>query len=155
MTGQIDARLKQLGIVLPAAPAAAGGYVPWLRTGNLVFIAGQGPVVDGQMRYTGQVGRDLDVAGGQDAARIVALNVLAQVRAALDGDLDRVRRCVRLAGHVASAEGFYQQPEVLNAASDLMVAVFGEAGRHTRLAVGANALPRNMTVEIEAVFEVT
>ncbi len=154
MTGKIDARLKQLGLTLPVAPGAAGSYVPWVRTGNLVFIAGQGPVVDGQMRHPGVVGRDLDVATGQAAARIVILNVIAQVRAALGGDLDRVRRCVRLGGYVACVAGFTQQPEVLNGASDLMMEIFGEAGKHARVAIGCNALPRNMSVEIEAVFEV-
>lgn len=154
MTGRIETHLRQLGIVIPAAPGTAGNYVPWVRTGNLVYVAGQGPVVDGQIRFSGKLGRDLDVAAGREAARTVALNIVAQVRAACSGDLDRVRRCVRLGGYVAGTDDFTQQAEVMNGASDLMVEIFGEAGKHTRLAVGCNALPRGMAVEIDAVFEV-
>ena len=129
-------------------------YVPYVVTGKLVFISGQIPLRDGKIISVGTLGRDLDVAAGQAAARLCALNVLAQLKAACGGELDRVERCVRLSGFVNSAPDFGQQPQVLNGASDLMVEVFGEAGRHARIAVGAGTLPGGASVEVEAVFEI-
>jgi len=154
MAGRIDARLKELGIELPQTAAPVANYVPWVRTGNLVFTSGQVTIGPKGLDYVGQVGKEFDVETGKKAARLCALNVVAQVRAALDGDLDRVKRCVKVTGFVNAAPGFGQHPEVMNGASDLFVEVFGDAGRHARAAVGAASLPRNVAVEVEAVFEV-
>ena len=155
MAGKIDAHLKSLGISLPPAPAPVANYVPWVKTGSLVFVSGQLPVVDGKVTCTGKAGAEVAAAAAAAAARICALNLIAQVRAACDGDLDRVKRVVKLTGFVAGDANFTEQPAVINGASDVMVEVFGDAGRHARAAVGAPALPRNATVEVEAVFEVT
>jgi enamine deaminase RidA (YjgF/YER057c/UK114 family) len=154
VSGKIEARLKQIGLVVPPAPAAAANYVPWTRSGNLVFIAGQGPVVDGKVLFVGKVGREFDVASGQQAARLVAVNLLAQAKAACEGDLDRIVRWVRLGAFVNCIDDFTQQPEVVNGASDLLVEIFGDAGRHARFAVGVNALPRGFAVEIDATLEI-
>lgn len=155
MPGKIDARLAQLKISLPESVPPAANYVPWVLTGNLIFVAGQIPVqADGRDLNSGKLGGGVSIEQGQQAARLCGLNILSQVRAALNGDLDRVVRCVRLTGFVNSAPDFTDQPKVMNAASDLMVDVFGEAGRHSRAAVGAAALPRNVSVEVDAIFEV-
>lgn len=154
MAGKIDARLKELGIDLPDAIPPAANYVPWVQTGNLVFIAGQVPVKDGKDQHTGKLGAEISLEQGQDAARLCAINIISQVRNALAGDLDRVVRCVRLTGFVNCTPDFGQQPLVVNGASDLMVAVFGDAGRHSRAAVGSVSLPRNVAVEVDAIFEV-
>lgn len=148
----IDARLAELNITLPAAPAPAANYVPYVQSGNMLFVSGQisaGP--DGLIK--GRVGDDVDVAAGADAARASGLALLAQARAAL-GSLDRVARVVKLTGFVNSTPDFTDQPEVINGCSDLMVEVFGDRGRHARAAVSAAALPRGVAVEIEAIFEV-
>jgi enamine deaminase RidA (YjgF/YER057c/UK114 family) len=154
MAGTIDARLAQLGITLPSAAAPAANYVPAVRSGNLLFVAGQVPVLDGKDQVVGKLGGGVTLEQGQHAARVCALNVIAQVRAALGGDLDRVVRCVRLGGFVNSTPEFADQPKVVNGASDLMVEVFGDAGRHARAAVGCASLPRNVAVEVDAIFEV-
>ncbi len=154
MAGTVEARLKAKGIDLPAAPAPAANYVPFVRSGVLLFISGQVPVEGGRLPYVGVVGKDISLEQGQAAARLCAINILAQVKAALDGDLDRVKRCVRLGGFVRSSADFTEQPEVVNGASNLMVEAFGEAGKHARAAVGTNALPRGVAVEVDAVFEV-
>ncbi|GAB4386176.1 RidA family protein [Albidovulum sp.] len=153
MAGKIDARLTELGIALPDAPAPAANYVPFVRAGDLVFISGQissGP--DGLI--TGRLGDSLDVAAGAAAARRCGLAILAQLRAACGGDLDRVVRIVKLTGFVNSTPDFTDQPKVVNGCSDLMVEIFGEAGRHARAAVSAPALPLGVAVEIEAVAEI-
>ncbi len=153
MTGKIDARLAELGITLPDAPAPAANYVPQVRTGDLVFISGQisqGP--DGLIK--GRLGADMDAAQGAAAARRCGLSILAQLRAALGGDLDRVVRAVKLTGFVNSTADFTDQPKVINGCSDLMVEVFGDAGRHSRSAVSAPSLPFGVAVEIEAIFQV-
>jgi len=155
MSGETDARLKQLGIELPGSVPPAANYVPWVRTGALVFVAGQIPVQDGRDLHSGKLGAGVSIEQGRQAARLCAINILSQVKAALDGDLDRVQRCVRLTGYVNSSPEFGDQPQVINAASDLMVEVFGEAGRHARAAVGCASLPRNVCVEIDAIFEVS
>lgn len=154
MSGNIEQRLKELGVDLPEAAAPAANYVPFVVTGNLVFVSGQIPMREGKLVYTGKVGADLSLEDGQQAARLVGLNIIAQVKAACNGDLDRVRRCVKLGGFVNCASDFHQHPQVINGASDLMVEVFGDAGRHARFALGANALPFNVAVEIDAVFEI-
>lgn len=148
-----EQRLKDLGITLPEPAKAVANYVPYVRTGNLLSISGQiSASSDGLV--TGLVGRDLDTEAGAAAARLCGINLIAQMKAACDGDLTRVRRIVKLGGFVASAEGFDQQPKVVNGASDLMVAVFGEAGRHSRSAVGVNALPLGVAVEVDALVEI-
>ena len=154
MAGHIEARLTELGIELPTAAAPVANYVPYVITGNLVFVSGQVPLAGGELQLPGRVGEDVSAEDGQNAARICALNLLAQVKAALDGDLDRVARVVRLGGFVNSAAGFTGQPQVINAASDLMVEVFGDKGRHARAAVGCPALPLGAAVEIDGIFEI-
>jgi enamine deaminase RidA (YjgF/YER057c/UK114 family) len=147
-----EARLKQLGIALPTVPAPVANYVRSVRVGNLLFLAGHGPQKDGKMAYVGKVGRDLSVEEGQQAARVVGLNLLASTREAL-GSLDRVKRVVKVLGMVNSADGFGDQPKVINGFSDLMVEVFGDAGRHARSAVGMAELPFGIPVEIEMIVE--
>ncbi len=155
MAGQIDATLEKLGIILPEAAAPAANYIPYTVSGNLVYVSGQVPFVDGQITYQGKVGQDFTVEEAADCARVCALNILAQVKAACGGDLDRVVQCVKLGGFVNCVDGFGQQPTVINGASDLMVEVFGDKGRHARFAVGTNALPLNVAVEIDAIFEIS
>jgi enamine deaminase RidA (YjgF/YER057c/UK114 family) len=154
MPGKFDARLQELGIELPQASAPAANYVPFVRAGNLLFMAGQVTVWNGERRFVGKLGREFGVDEGQQAARLCALNLIAQLRRALDGDLDRLVRVVRVGGFVNSTADFLQQPQVVNGASDLFVEVFGEAGKHARTAVGTNVLPFDLAVEVEAVFEV-
>lgn len=153
MTGKIDARLAQLGITLPEPPAPVASYVPYVVSGKLVFISGQVTIADGGLKYVGIVGKELTLEDGKAAARLCAINVLAQLKAAAGGDLDKVNRCVKLGVFVNAVPGFAQHPEVANGASDLLVEVFGDAGRHARAAVGAGSLPRNVATEVEAVFE--
>jgi enamine deaminase RidA (YjgF/YER057c/UK114 family) len=154
MANKVDARLSELGITIPDAPAPAANYVPFTTSGNLVFVAGQVPFVDGKLTKTGRVGEDASVEDGYEQARICAINLIAQVKVACGGDLDRVRRVVKLGGFVASASDFTGQPAVVNGASDLMVDVFGDAGKHARFAVGANVLPLGCVVEIDGIFEI-
>lgn len=153
MSAAIEAKLAELGIVLPQAAAPAANYVPYALSGNLLFTAGQLPLKDGKLVATGLLGRDLDTAAGRDAAWNCAINVLAQAKAAL-GDLGRIRRVVKITVFVASAPDFTEQHLVANGASDLLVAVLGDAGRHARSAVGNAALPLNAPVEVEAILEV-
>jgi enamine deaminase RidA (YjgF/YER057c/UK114 family) len=154
MAGQIEARLAELGIELPQAAAPAANYVPYVVSGNLVFVSGQVTVWNGEFHYQGKVGQDLGVEDGQAAARLCALNIVAQVKAACGGDLDRVVRIVRLGGFVNSTPDFTDQPKVINGASDLMAEVFGDKGKHARAAVSAAALPLGVAVEVEAVVEI-
>lgn len=153
MGDSIEERLAGLGVVLPQAAAPAANYVPFVRSGDLLFTSGQLPMKDGKLAATGLLGRDLDTAAGREAARLCAVNVLAQAKAAL-GDLELVRRLVKITVFVASAPGFTEQHLVANGASDLFVAALGEAGRHARSAVGTASLPLDAPVEIEAIFEV-
>ncbi|MGH6719289.1 MAG: RidA family protein [Alphaproteobacteria bacterium] len=152
MAGRIESRLAELGVVLPKAAAPVANYVPWVITGRLVFIAGQVTLVDGKPQYVGQLGREFGVEDGARAARLCAINILAQVKAAA-GDLDRVARCVKLTGFVNATPDFRDHPKVVNGASDLMVEVFGDSGRHARAAVGVAGLPLGVAVEVDAVFE--
>ena len=154
MAGKIDARLKQLGITLPVASIPVANYIPFVKTGNLIFVAGQVPLLNGAVHYTGIVGLDLSLDVAINAARLCALNLLAQAKAACDGDLDRITRVVKLTGFVAANAHFTDHPKVINGASDLMVEVFGDLGRHARVAVGAPSLPRGAPVEVDAIFEV-
>jgi enamine deaminase RidA (YjgF/YER057c/UK114 family) len=154
MAGRIEARLRELKIELPEAGAPLANYVPCVRSGDLLFVSGQICQWNGERRFVGKLGREFKLEEGQQAARLCGLNILAQVRRALDGDLDRVVRCVRLGGFVNSMPDFTQQPQVVNGCSDLMVEVLGDAGRHARAAVGVNVLPADVAVEVEAVFEV-
>lgn len=154
MAGRIEARLEELGIELPKASAPAANYVPYVISGNLVFIAGQITFWNGEIKFIGKVGRDFSTDEGKQAARLCGLNLIAQLKNACDGDLDRVRRCVKLGVFVNCVDGFAEQPEVANGASDLMVDVFDESGRHARFAVGANALPRNVATEADGIFEI-
>ncbi|MEH6475725.1 MAG: RidA family protein [Sneathiella sp.] len=155
MAGTIDARLAELGITIPEAAAPAANYVPYTISGNQVFVSGQVPFVDGKLQYIGKVGVDFTTEDAAKCARICALNILAQVKAACGGDLDRVVRCVKLGGFVNCVDGFGEQPKVINGASDLMVEVLADKGRHARFAVGTNALPMNVAVEIDAIFEIS
>lgn len=150
----IEARLAELGLSVPAAPLPAANYIPWVRTGSLVYVAGQVPMRDGEFRWVGKLGRDYTVEQGQEAAREVALNVLSQLKTALDGDLSRVVRAIKLNGFVNCTPDFIHQPHVINGASGLMIEVFGDAGRHARSAVGVAQLPFGVAVEIDGVFEV-
>jgi enamine deaminase RidA (YjgF/YER057c/UK114 family) len=150
----VDDKLSQLGINLPTPVAPVANYVPFVRTGNLVSVSGQIPMQDGKLAFEGKVGEAVSVEDACAAARLCALNIIAQLKAACDGDLNRVKRIVKLGGFVNCTDGFGGQPQVINAASDLMVEVFGEAGRHSRSAVGTNALPLNVPVEIDALVEV-
>jgi enamine deaminase RidA (YjgF/YER057c/UK114 family) len=152
MSGRIDARLKELGIVLPKAAAPAANYVPFVVTGNLVFVSGQLPFENGELKHKGIVGASVSIEDAVKAARLCALNLIAQLQAAV-GDLDHVARVVKLNGFVASAATFTEQPKVVNGASDLMVEVFGDLGKHARAAVGVASLPLGVAVEVDGVFE--
>lgn len=159
MASMIGKRLAQMGLALPDAPAPAGSYAPWKRSGDLIFISGQLPPLkaDGvrPARFAGRLGEGVVVADGQDAARLAALAVLSQLREACTGDLDRVGGCVRIGGFVACTPDFTQHPQVVNGASDLIAEALGEDGTHARAAVGVQSLPMGACVEIEAVFEVS
>ncbi len=152
--GKIDNRLAELGIVLPSPAKPVANYVGWVRTGNLVFTSGQVTLADGKLQYIGKVGAEISIEDAQKAARLCAINVLAQLREACGGDLDRVKRIVKLVGFVNGVPAFSDHPKVINGASDLMVDVFGEAGKHARSAVGSGSLPLGVSVEVEAVAEI-
>ena len=153
MSGRIDARLKELGLELPAPSTPGANYVPFVRSGMLVFVTGQLSQWNGERRFVGKLGHEWTVDEGRQAARLCALNLIAHLKTAAGGDLDRVRRCVRLAGYVNSTPDFLAQSQVMNGASDVFVDVFGDAGRHARMAVGVAALPYDVAVEVEGVFE--
>jgi enamine deaminase RidA (YjgF/YER057c/UK114 family) len=154
MSGRVDTRLKELSITLPKAAPPVASYVPFVITGNLVYISGQVTMGPSGLEYVGQLGKEFSVEEGQAAARLCALNVIAQLQQACAGDLDRVRRCIKVTGFVNAVPGFAQHPEVINGASDTIVQVFGDIGKHARAAVGAGSLPRNVAVEVEAIFEI-
>jgi len=154
MAGVVEKRLKELGIALPQAASPVANYVPFVVAGNLVFVSGQVTLVDGKPQYVGQLGRDFAVEDGAKAARICALNVLAQLKAACGGDLDKVQRCVRLTGFVNATADFKDHPKVVNGASDLMVEVLGDKGRHSRAAVGVASLPLGVAVEVDGIFQI-
>ncbi len=155
MTGKIESRLKELGIELPKPTKPVANYVPFVVTGNIAFVSGQVPVGPKGLEFMGRVGDAVTAEEAQAAARLCALNLVAQVKEACGGDLDRVVRCVRLGGFVNSTNEFTGQPGVINGASDLMVEIFGDAGRHARTAVGVNVLPLGCSVEVDGVFEIS
>jgi enamine deaminase RidA (YjgF/YER057c/UK114 family) len=148
----VEQRLRELGLELPPVARAVGNYLPYVRAGNLV-ISVQGPLWGDELRFQGRLGRDFTLEQGQAAARLVMLNLLVQLRDACDGDLDRVRRCVRLGGFVNTTAEFNQQTLVMNGASDLIIAILGERGRHARFVVGCSNLPFDLAVEIEGIYE--
>ena len=150
----VEPRLKELNITLPAPPAPVASYVPYVVSGKNLFISGQVTLTPEGLKYLGAVGKELSIEDGKAAARLCALNAVAQAKAACGGDLERIKRVVKLTVFVNSAAGFAQQPEVANGASDLFVEIFGEAGKHARSAVGAVSLPRNVATEVEAIFEI-
>jgi enamine deaminase RidA (YjgF/YER057c/UK114 family) len=154
MTQRIEARLKELGIELPEAMAPMANYIPATRSGAILFISGQICQWNGERRFIGKLGRDFAVEQGREAARLCGLNLLAQVKRALDGDLDRVTRVLKLTGFVNAVPEFGEQPQVVNGASDLMVEVLGDAGRHARSAIGVGSLPAGVAIEVEGIFEV-
>lgn len=147
-----EQQLETLGVVLPPPPKPLASYVPWVRTGSLLFVSGQLPMTGGAILHPGRVGEGVTPEQAADCARVAAVNALAVAREAL-GSLDRVRRVVRLAGHVAAPSSFTEHPRVVNGASDFLLQVFGERGRHARVAVGAPSLPANACVELEILFE--
>ncbi len=149
----VEARLRELGFELPPPPPAAGNYVGAVRVGQLVFVSGHGPVEDGELIYRGKLGQDMNIDTGRKAAELVILNALASLKAEI-GNLDRVRRIVKLLGMVNSTPDFVEQPTVIDGASNLLTTVFGEKGRHARAAVGFVSLPYGIAVEIEMVVEV-
>lgn len=154
LRGDAAARIAALGLDLPPVPRPRGAFLPWSRCGSLIYLAGQICEWDGELRFAGPVGELHDIATGQRAAELCALNLLASLTEALDGELDRVVRCHRLGGFVYATPGFPDVPKVVNGASDLMFAVFGERGRHARTAVGVASLPAGATVEVDGIFEV-
>lgn len=153
MTGQIDARLNELGVDIPDAPTPAANYVPSVRTGNLVFVSGQVPLTP-QGMIKGKLGDDFSVEDGQRAAKVCAINLIAQMKAACGGDLDKVARVVKLTGFVNSTQDFPDHPAVINGCSDFIVEVFGDKGRHSRSAIGVANLPFGVAVEVEGIFEI-
>ncbi len=155
MAGRIEERLTELGISLPRAAPAFATYLPWKIGGNTVYISGQGPLIDAKVveEFCGRVDSELTIEQGQAAARLTALNVIAQLKDACGGDLDRVASCLLLSGFVNCDPGFTQTPRVINGGSDVIVEIFGDAGRHARYAVGSPGLPENISVEIAATFE--
>jgi enamine deaminase RidA (YjgF/YER057c/UK114 family) len=147
-----EQKLTQLGLELPAPPKPVANYVPVVRTGDLLFLSGVLPSRDGQLIMTGKLGQNLSIDQGMEAARVAVLNGLSIIRQEA-GSLDHVKRIVKMVGHIASAPGFTDQPQVLNGASDLLVSLFGDAGRHARVAIGAAELPRQAPIEIELIVE--
>ncbi len=148
-----EARVKELGLTMPPSPRPGGKYVPAVQTGNLIFVSGQTPTVEGKLSVKGKLGREVSIEQGQQAARVAVLNCLAAVRS-ITGSLDAIKRIVKLNGYVASAEGFGAQPQVVNGASLLLEEIFGEAGKHARASIGVAELPGGSPVEVELVVEI-
>jgi enamine deaminase RidA (YjgF/YER057c/UK114 family) len=148
-----EARFRELGLTLPAVPPAAGAYVPAVRSGNLIFCSGQGTYKDGCLQYIGKVGGPISLEEGYQAARLAGLNCLAEI-CSLTGSLNKIKRIVKITGFVNSAPDFHDQPKVVNGASELMLQIFGEEGKHARSAIGTSNLPGNIAVEVEMVVEV-
>ncbi|HJO75542.1 MAG TPA: RidA family protein [Rhodospirillales bacterium] len=153
MSGPITTRMAELGIELPEPAAPAANYIPFVVTGNLIFVSGQVTVWNGELRHVGRLGENIDIDEGYQAARLCGLNLIAQAKAAALGDLNKIKRVIKLGGFVNSTPDFTDQPKVINGASDLMAEVFGEPGKHARFAVGAPTLPLGVAVEVDGVFE--
>ncbi|MCW9032798.1 MAG: RidA family protein [Rhodospirillales bacterium] len=153
MVSSVEKRLTEKGIILPAAAAPAANYVPYVISGNQIFVSGQITVDNGELKHLGRVGDTLTIEEGYEAAKLCGLNLIAQANAACGGDLDRITRVVKLGGFVQCTDGFTDHPKVINGASDLMVEVFADAGKHARFAVGVPALPLGVSVEVDAIFE--
>ena len=154
MAGEIETKLQELGITLPAPVPPIATYVPFVRSGDLVFVSGQIPAADGKVAFTGKVSDGVSIEQGQLAARLCFINILAHLKSACGGDLDRVRQVVRLGGFIAAPAAFTQHAQVMNGASDLAVAVFGEAGRHARTTIGVPSLPADAAVEVDGIFRI-
>ena len=148
-----DEHLQRVGLELPTPSTPGANYIQFVRSGELLFLTGQLCQWNGERRHIGKLGRELGIAAGQDAARLCALNLLAHLRVAVENDFDRVTRCLRVTGYVNATDDFTQHSQVINGASDVFVQAFGDAGRHTRVAIGTNGLPYGVAVEVEAVFE--
>jgi enamine deaminase RidA (YjgF/YER057c/UK114 family) len=151
---KINEKLKELGIEIPNPNAPVANYVGFVKSGNQVFISGQLPIENGELKYVGAVPNKVSVDDAKKAAKICAINLIAQLKVACDGDLDRVKKCVKLGIFVNGEAEFGDQPVIANGASDLIVEIFGEKGKHARAAVGAGSLPKNTPVEIDAIFEI-
>lgn len=154
MAGKIDARLQELAITLPEPPVPVASYLPYVVSGNQATIAGQVTLEDGKVKYVGRLGDTISIEDGEAATRLCALNVLAQLKAACGGDLDRVTKVIRLNAFFNATPEFLDHPRVMNAASDLMAEIFGDSGRHTRVGVGVTSLPLGVPVELDGVFEI-
>jgi enamine deaminase RidA (YjgF/YER057c/UK114 family) len=150
----IESKIASLGYTLPVVTAPAANYVPYTQSGNLIFVSGTLPMKDGKPQFIGKLGADVSLEQGQECARLCGLNILAHLKNACGGNLDKVKKLVRMGIFVASANGFTDQPKVANGVSDMMVSVFGDAGRHARFAVGVSELPFGVSVEVDATFEV-
>jgi enamine deaminase RidA (YjgF/YER057c/UK114 family) len=153
MTVSVEKKLNELGMTLPSPPSPMGAYLPATKIGSLIFLSGVLPMVEGKLAYSGKLGTDLTIEDGYEAAKVACLNGLSILKSEL-GSLDSVKRIVKVTGYLASAADFYDQPKVINGASDLLVEVFGKSGRHARAAVGCHSLPSNSPVEIEMIVEV-
>jgi enamine deaminase RidA (YjgF/YER057c/UK114 family) len=151
---KIEAKLQSLGIKLPEAAAPVANYVGFVKSGNMVFISGQLPLENGELKFVGKVGNEISAAQAKEAAKICAINILAQLKAACGGDLERVTKCVKLGIFVNAEPYFNDHPAVANGASDFIVEVLGDAGKHARAAVGSGSLPRGVSVEVDAIFEI-
>ncbi len=154
MAGETEKKLRELGITLPTPMAPIANYVPFVRSGDLVFVSGQVPAVDGKIAVTGKIGDGLSIEQGQHAARLCFINILVHLKIAAGGDLDLVQQVVRLGGFIAAPAGFTQHAQVMNGASDLAVAVFGAAGRHARTTIGVPSLPADAAVEVDGIFRI-
>lgn len=150
---EIEQKLKELGLILPEAPKPVAEYIPAKKIGNLVFTSGQGPIKDGQFVYVGKVGGEVSLKEGYESAKICALNCLAAIKSVIDS-LDEIDEVIKIKGYVNSTPDFYRQPEVVNGASELIVKIFGEKGKHTRSALGTSVLPGNIPVELEMIVKV-
>ena len=155
MAGTVEQRLTEMGVALPNPAAPAANYIPFITTGNMIFVSGQITILNGELHYLGKVGDTLNVDDGYKAARICAINLIAQVKEACFGDLDRVTQVVKLGGFVNCTPDFTDQPKVINGASDLISEAFGDSGKHARFAVGASSLPLGVAVEVDGVFEIS
>ena len=150
----IENKLKELDILLPEAPDPVGAYVAYKKAGNILFISGQLPISSDGKMIKGKIGKDLNLEDGKAASKLCVINILSQVKKALNGDLNKVKNCIKITGYVNSTNEFIDQPKVINPASEILSNVFGDNGKHARAAVSANSLPLNAAVEIEAIFEI-